>query len=61
MRQDMQRVKVSTLEVGQTLAYVVPSMDHTIDSLTREGKFICINGAHWLKPSEHVFILKGSK
>jgi hypothetical protein len=61
MRQDMQRVKVSTLKVGQILAYVKPSLDHSVDSLTREGGHICINGEHWLKPSEYVFILKGSK
>lgn len=56
MRQDMQRVKVSTLKVGNTLAYVRPALDHKVESLTREGKFICINGEHWLKPSDYVFI-----
>jgi hypothetical protein len=65
MRQDIQRVKASSVRVGDVLCFFAPdrSADHEIWSIQKRAdkKLVFNEGRHSfpVKPSDYVFIKKG--
>ena len=67
MRQDIERVKASAVRVGDVLCFWSPdrSQDHEVWSIYRrmDSQLVFNEGKHGqpVRPSDHVFIVKGSK